>query len=297
MTLSKTIALAVLALIAGAAQAQINVVATTSNMGMLVDTVGGDAVTTQVLAPPDRDAHHLSVRPAMMAAVRRADLVVAVGAELEIGWLPPVIQGAGNRNVNPGRTGYFEAAAHVELTGTDVPADRSLGDVHPAGNPHIYLDPIRMGEVANALAERLASFAPEHGDTFRANAKRFNAEAKSRVEQWLGRVDGAPGVVLFHDDAGYLLGRLGVPTLGALEPVPGVPPNPSHLRNLVRRLEGERGFVAYYPYHPSRPAEFVADQLGWQAVSLSTHAPLNSGADGYFAMLERWIRSIEESRG
>jgi zinc/manganese transport system substrate-binding protein len=116
--------------------AAVNVVATTSSMGMLARTVGGDAVKVTVLSPPDRDAHFLLARPSMMVALRRADLLVAVGAELEVGWLPAAIQGASNPKILPGQPGYFEGAAQIELIDVGQAADRSKGDVHPMGNPH-----------------------------------------------------------------------------------------------------------------------------------------------------------------
>ncbi|WP_258868971.1 metal ABC transporter substrate-binding protein [Alkalilimnicola ehrlichii] len=168
----KRLLLALLLLIvSGAAQAALNVVATTPNMGMLARTVAGEHADVRILAPADRDAHYLQVRPNMMAALRRADLVVSVGAELEIGWLPPAIQGAHNPRIQPGQRGYFEAAAQVDLMDAHGVADRSLGDVHPAGNPHIYFDPVRMAEAGEALAERLASMDEANADAYRANAR------------------------------------------------------------------------------------------------------------------------------
>lgn len=134
----------------------LQVVATTASMGMLARTVGGPQVQVSELAPPDRDAHMLQARPSMLRALRDAQLVVAVGAELEIGWLPAAISGAANGAIAPGRPGYFEAAAQVPLLDAGLAADRAQGDVHPGGNPHVNLDPLRMAAISKALAERLA---------------------------------------------------------------------------------------------------------------------------------------------
>jgi zinc/manganese transport system substrate-binding protein len=141
-----------------------------------------------VLAPPDRDAHYLEARPSMMAALRRADLVVAVGAELEVGWLPAALQGAHNPNIQVGRQGYFEGAAHTNLIQVGGAADRAMGDVHPAGNPHYYFDALKMAEVAEALAVRLGELAPEHAERFEANAAEFAEQAREYVRALAGRV-------------------------------------------------------------------------------------------------------------
>ncbi len=270
-------------------QAQINVSATTSSMAMLVREVGGEAVSVTELAPPDRDAHFLVARPSIMAALRRADLLVAVGAELEIGWLPAAIQGANNRNVYPGQRGYFEAAAHIELLEVGGPADRSLGDVHPDGNPHFHLDPVRMGQIALALAEHLAGFEPARGDYFRSNAERFVAMVEERLPQWRERAAGVPGILEYHDDVIYLAELLDVPVHGAIEPLPGIPPSARHLRDLVTQMQGRQGVIIYMLYQPERGPRFMAEQLGWPLVRLSLEPPLGATAEDYFSLLDSWI--------
>ena len=134
------------------AEAKLDIVATTSSMGFLARTVGGDQVKVTVLAPPDRDAHSLLAKPSMMVALRNADLLVAVGADLEIGWLPAALQSANNPKILPGTPGYFDGGAQLDLIEKGGGADRSKGDVHPLGNPHFYLDPQRMAQLASALA-------------------------------------------------------------------------------------------------------------------------------------------------
>jgi zinc/manganese transport system substrate-binding protein len=284
---------ALLLLVAGAtAEASLNVVATGTNMGMLAREVGGDAVSVRVLAPPDRDAHHLQVRPAMMAALRRADLVVAVGAELEIGWLPPAIQGAANPRVNPGAPGYFEAAAQVPLIDAHGIADRSLGDVHPHGNPHVYLDPVRMGEVARALAERLARLDPANAARFDANAAAFGQAVEARMPAWRARARNAAGVVLYHKDADYLMERLDIPVLAYVEPAPGIPAGAAHLRGLVTRLKGQSGVVLHAVFNPEQGPAFVGRALGWPVAGLPTGVPLNAmTVDAYLDMIDAWVNA------
>jgi zinc/manganese transport system substrate-binding protein len=275
------------------ASADLRVVATIPNMGMLAREIGGDAVSVTVLAPPDRNAHYLEARPTMMVALRRADVVVAAGAELEVGWLPAAVRGANNRRVQPGQPGYFEAARQVELIGVGKTADRALGDVHPAGNPHVYMDPERMAQVGHALAELFGSLRPDRLDYFRSNAERFEAQVAGRMEGWRTRTAGAKGVVAYHADVDYLLHALEVPVLGYVEPLPGIPPTARHLRELVEGLAGRHGVVWTVDFQPAEGGRFIAEELGWRAVHLPSQVAMDGGAEEYFAMIEAWVATLE----
>jgi zinc/manganese transport system substrate-binding protein len=274
------------------AQAPLKVVATVSNMAMLASAVGGEQVQVITLAPPDRDAHHLEVRPAMMVALRQAELLVAVGGELEIGWLPPAIQGAKNPRINPGQPAHFEAATHVTLIDPVAHADRSMGDVHAAGNPHVYLDPVRMATIAEALAESLASQRPQHADAFRQRAKDFTDQVQRRLPEWQRVTADAPGVVLYHADANYLARRLSVPVLGYLEPVPGIPPSARHLAQLATSLRGQQGVLIMPLYQPRRNARLIETELGWPVHQLPTQVPVNSSAEEYLQLIDQWAHAM-----
>jgi zinc/manganese transport system substrate-binding protein len=275
-----------------AAGADVRVVATTSSMAMLVREVGGDAVSVTTLAPPDRDPHYLLALPSMMLALRRADLVVAVGADLEVGWLPAALQSAANGKVRPGQPGYFEGAAQIELIETGQTADRSRGDVHPLGNPHYYMDPVRMATVGRALAGRLGALDPPRREAYLARAAAFALAVDERAVRWRARAAGAPGVVLFHKDGNYLAAFLGIPVLGYVEPLPGIPPTASHLRGLVGRLTGGNGVILYNSFHPREGPEFLARQLGWRAVQLQLEPPLDATGATYLDHLDRWVTAI-----
>ncbi|MEX0730180.1 MAG: metal ABC transporter substrate-binding protein [Aquisalimonadaceae bacterium] len=282
----------VMLLAAGSAGAQLNVVATTANMGMLTESVGGEHVRVRVLAPPNRDAHYLDVRPTMMAALRRADLLVAVGADLEIGWLPPAIQGAANPRIQAGRLGYFEAAAQVERIHAHGITDRAMGDVHPEGSPHVYMDPMRMAAIARALAERLGELDPGNAQRYADNAGEFADAVEQHLPRWLGLAADAPGVVLYHEDSDYLMQRLGVAVLGYVEPVPGSPPTAAHLRELVNDLRGRAGVVIHAGYQPARGPEFLAGELGWTVHVLPTSVDIGDTAADYFDLIDRWVEAL-----
>jgi zinc/manganese transport system substrate-binding protein len=274
------------------AWAEVRIVATTSSMGMLAREVGGRDVSVTTLVPPDRDPHYLLARPSMMVALRRADLLIAVGADLEIGWLPAAIQGANNPRILPGQAGYFEGSAHVELIERQAAADRARGDVHPAGNPHYYMDPERMAAVARALASRLGALDPDNRAAYEQRAQAFGTAVAARVPRWRERAAGAPGVIFHHKDGNYLANLLRVPILGFIEPLPGIPPTAAHLRDLVRQLDGKKGVILYNSFHPRDGAEFLSRNLGWPAHQLQLEVALDATGAGYLDHIERWVTAI-----
>ncbi len=258
----------------------------------LAHEIAADQAELTILAPPDRNLHYLQARPSMIRALRGADLVVALGADLEVGWLPVAIQQAANPAILPGRAGYFEAAAQVALLDVGGPADRAHGDVHPVGNPHVNMDPQRMAQVARALAERLARLDPVNAALYRERADAFAEKTRQHITQWQADTKAAPGVVAFHRDLVYLLDRLQVPLLGTIEAVPGIPPSGAHLKDLADRLSGRQGVVLYTVYQPSQGPEFLADFLGWPMHRLPLEPPLDADGDGYLAHMEDWVRAL-----
>lgn len=278
------------------ATAALNVVATTSSMGVLVKSVAGDSVKLTVLAPPDRDAHMIQARPSMMVALRNADLFVSVGAELEIGWLPAALQGANNGKVLPGTPGYFEAAAQVELIESGRAADRSQGDVHPMGNPHVYMDPSRMADIAEALAGRLASLDAANAAKYQGGAAAFRKAVEARVPGWKQKASGAKGVLLFHKDLNYLTTLLGVPVLGYIEPLPGIPPTAAHLKELTDRLKGQKGVILYTSYQPGQGPDFLSRSLGWPKVRLPLEPAVGASGEEYLKLIDLWVDGVASGK-
>lgn len=274
----------------------LDVVATTTSMGMLAREVGGATVKVTELAPPDRDVHVLEARPSMMRALRDAGLVVAVGAELEMGWLPAAINSAANPAILPGRLGYFEAAAQVPLLESGAAADRAHGDVHPAGNPHVNLDPSRMARIAAALAERLATLDVAGASGYRQRAARFAAAVEARTPAWRRLAANSPGAVLYHKDGNYLMNWLGLPVLGYLEPVPGVPPTASHLGGLADKLRGRRGVILHAAYQPAAGAEKLAAALGWKTAVVALDPPYGASPEAYFAVIDGWVQALAAAK-
>jgi zinc/manganese transport system substrate-binding protein len=244
-----------------------------------------------VLAGPEQDLHMLQAKPSMIRALRGADLVVAVGAELEMGWLPAASSSAANPAILPGREGYFEAAAQVPLLDVGGTADRARGDVHPAGNPHVDLDPVRMAQVADALGERMARLDSANAALPRQR-RALRRGRRQRMPGWQAQLADAPGVVLYHRDAIYLLDRFDVPLLGTIEPVPGVPPSGRDLRNLAGKLRGRDGVIIHAPYQSPKGPRKLGRELGWPVQMLPLEPPVNADGDGYLRHIDRWVSAI-----
>lgn len=279
-----------------AALAAVNIVATTSSMGMLSRTVGGDLVKVTELATPDRDIHTLQVRPSMLQALRQAQLVVSVGAELEQGWLPPAIDGSSNPKILPNSLGYFEAAAQVSLVDSQQNANRSQGDVHPLGNPHVQLDPVKMADIAQALAERLAKLDAANAAKYRQNAQQFKVAVEAKLPQWQKLITGSSGVILYHKDANYLLNRFNIPILAYIEPLAGIPPTAKHLLSLVQQFKGQKGVILHTVYQGNAGIAQLAQQLGWKEVALPLEPMSNGNQQAYFAVIDQWLNAVAHNK-
>jgi len=246
-----------------AALAALNLFACTPEWGALAKELGGDKANVYVAATALQDPHRIEARPSLIARARNADLMVCNGAQLEIGWLPLVQQQSGNTKVQPGRPGYFEAASVVPLIDKPASVDRSLGDVHPAGNPHVHLDPRNVALVARALGERMASLDPAEAAVYHQRTRVFLERWQEAAARW--QKEGEPlkgiGVVVYHKNLTYLLNWLGMQEVGALEPKPGLPPSTAHLTELLEQLKQTPAkAVVRAAYNEPRAAEWVAQR-------------------------------------
>ncbi|MDR3228368.1 MAG: metal ABC transporter substrate-binding protein [Puniceicoccales bacterium] len=288
------VALLALGLAAPAAHAALNVVATTSDVAALAKTVGGDDVTIITLARPTEDPHFVDARPSFLRHLSRADLLIEGGADLEAGWLPPLVNNARNRKILSGAAGRFLAAEHVRLR--DIPAtlDRSQGDVHAHGNPHFLLDPANAALVANALAEKLAALDPAKAAAHRARAKKFSATLDGKRAEWNRRLvpfRGA-GVVTYHRSFDYFLAAFHLNLSGTIEPKPGIEPSASHLVALTAQMKREKvRLILTEPNRPIRTCTRVAAQSGAKLV----RAPLMPLNDDYLAFIEAIVTGVESA--
>ena len=274
----RVIAALSLAAVMPAAHAALSVLATVPEWGALVQEIGGDKVKVYTATNALQDPHHVEAKPSLIARARSADLVVATGAELEIGWLPLVLQQSGNSRVQPGTTGYFEAAPFVPLLGKPTRLDRAEGDVHPQGDPHIQGDPRNIGRVATALVERMAQLDPSDAAAFRSRYQQFMQKWNAAVERWTQQaapLKGAP-IVVQHKGFTYLESWLGLKEVAALEPKPGMEPTTSHLSQVLETLKAQPAkMILRAAYQSERPSQWLSERAHIPMVTL----PFTVGGD------------------
>lgn len=260
------LALASVSLCVGAlpAQAALKVLATTPDWAALVTELGGDKVNVYTATSAFQDVHRVDAKPSLVARARSADLVVATGADLEIGWMPVLLQDSGNTRIQPGSPGYFEAAPLVHLLEVPSAVDRSMGDIHPLGNPHVTLDPRNIAIIAKALAARLvlidsanAAYYAAHGDDFQKRWQQATVGWEAKAAPLKG-----VGVVVIHRDQAYLCNWLGLKELASIEPKPGVPPSAGYLAELVTKLAATPPrMILRNAYNDPRAAEWLAQRI------------------------------------
>lgn len=270
------------------------VVTTTSTLGMLAEEIGGDLVQVRVLAAPDRDAHDLDARPSFMAAVRRADLLIEMGAGLEEGWLPAVTGNAANPAVNYGRPGHLRASDFTDLRPSITVDGPNAGHVHEEGNPHFNLDPYRVARVAQVIGRRLGFFFPEQANELEDRAEAIGQELIEKALCLAGKLETNQVYIVYHEDLDYLEEWLPVKAVGYLEPIPGLPPTSSHLRGLVTEFSGQEGRVLHANYQSSRGARFLEEHLGWPGFALPLEPPVGSGLEGYKELMTQWAAAFEQ---
>ncbi|HKE41364.1 MAG TPA: zinc ABC transporter substrate-binding protein [Casimicrobiaceae bacterium] len=277
-TILRLIIGAVALALAGPALAALNVFATVPEWGALAEELGGDKVKVYVATNALQDPHHVEAKPSLIARARSADLVVATGAELEIGWLPLVTQQAGNPAIQPGKPGYFEAAAYVTLLEKPTRLDRAEGDVHPGGNPHIQTDPRNIAKVAAPLSERLAQLDPPNAAYYRERQKAFSERWSAAIAKWEKEATPLKGaqIVVQHKAFTYLEVWLGLNEIAALEPKPGVEPTTAHLADVLALLQRQPAkIVIRAAYQSGRASEWIAERAKINVVVL----PFTVGGD------------------
>lgn len=227
----------------GVAQAKLNVVTTTTDLRAITSEVGKDLLSVDSIAKGTQDAHFIEAKPSFMVKVSRADLVIAIGLDLEVGWLPNIIQGARNPKVNKGQAGYLEVGALVEPL--EVPkgnVTRAQGDIHPFGNPHVWLDPVRAGEIAGHIADKLSELDPGHATQFMANAKALQARLQEKTKAWQARIarSHVSKIVTYHKTLTYFFDRFHLQNPAILEPKPGIPPTSGHIIEVIELIKAQK---------------------------------------------------------
>ncbi|HMP74983.1 MAG TPA: metal ABC transporter substrate-binding protein [Kiritimatiellia bacterium] len=294
--MKKILFLALAFLGAAAHAAPLRVCATTPDLGALVREIGGDLVEVTVFAKPGDDPHFLDARPSFIRALNQADVYVETGLELEIGWAPLLLQGARNPRVMPGRPGHIDASRAITPLGVpEGQIDRSHGDVHPGGNPHYLLDPIRGLAVAGLLRDRLITLRPEEADRIRARHDDFETRLNTALEAWIARLAphrGTP-IVIDHNLWIYFADRFNLRIAAELEPKPGVPPTTRHLQQVIEQMKADSiRVIGASPYFDERHARFVAGHTGARIARLAHQPGSRPDTGDYIAMIHHNVEAL-----
>lgn len=274
---------------------KLNVVATTPDLAAIATAIGGDAVNVVALAKPTEDPHFVDAKPSHVVRLNRADALLEGGAELEMGWLPPLLESARNTKIAVGAPGRIVASTGITMLEIPTSFDRSRGDVHSMGNPHFLLDPTNTKIVAAQIAEHLSLVAPASEAVFAANLAQFNTTLDQRLAEWQQQLAPYRGakIVTYHKDFVYLAARFGLTIVETLEPKPGIAPSPAHLAQVIglMKAEGAR-VILVQPYQNRRTAETVARQTNGVVLDAPQQPGALPNTDSYFQLMDYLVRTL-----
>ncbi|MBK8320604.1 MAG: zinc ABC transporter substrate-binding protein [Betaproteobacteria bacterium] len=293
--MKKQIVVWLLAMVALPAWASLNVFATVPEWGALAKEIGGEQVTVYTATTAFQDPHRIEARPSLLAQARRAQLVVAAGADLEIGWLPLVVRDSGNSAIQTGRPGYFEAASYVNRLDIPTVLDRAHGDVHAAGNPHTHLDPRNVLKVGEALAGRMAELDAANAAVYQSGFKIFAGKWQVAMVRWekeAAPLRGVP-VLVHHSSFVYLTHWLGIKEVGSLEPKSGIEPTSGHLSALLARQQTTPAkMVLRTAYNQEGPSQWIAGKTGMPAVLLPYTVGGTAEAKDLFTLFDDTLQRL-----
>jgi zinc/manganese transport system substrate-binding protein len=292
-TLLRLSLLPVLALLAVPAPAKLNVVATTPDLGAIAHAIGGDQIDLVTLAKPTEDPHFVDAKPSFIVKLNHADALIEGGAELEAGWLTPLLEGARNPKLEASKPGRIAAAEGVALLEVPAALDRSQGDIHAAGNPHYLTDPLNAKIVAAHIAQALGELDAKSAGNFQANLKSFDDALDAKMIEWqklIAPYAGRP-LVTYHNYWIYFGRRFGWPMELFLEPKPGIPPTPAHLAAVITKMKaGHLKLVMVQPYQNRKTAETVAGHTGARVLDFPSF-PGGKGTESYLEWMDYLVKS------
>ncbi len=281
-------------LISSPAHAAVRVVTSTQDLASLTQEVGGNLVTLQYIARGDLDPHFLDAKPSFMVKLANADLVIAVGMDLEVGWLPSLLAGSRNPRIQVGTQGYLDASTGIRPI--EVPTgsmDRSRGDLHSQGNPHYWLDPENGRGIARVIAARLKLLDPAHAADYTHNLAVFEQRLTTKEAEWASRMAPLRGasVIAYHATFDYLFNRYGMRLIGFVEPKPGIPPTPAHTLDLSAKAKAAGvKWVLVEPFHSVGSARTIASASSARVLQVPTSVGAEADIRTWFDLLDHIVR-------
>lgn len=275
--------------------AQLRVVATTPDLGSIASEIGGNRVNVVSLAKPTEDPHYVDAKPSHIVTLNRADALIEGGAELELGWLPPLLENSRNAKIAAGAPGRIVASEGIRLMEIPTSFDRSKGDVHSLGNPHYLVDPLNAKIIARHIADHLSGIDPKGVAVYKANLASFNARLDAKLAEWqrtLAPYKGA-NIVTYHKDMIYLASRFGFNIVDELEPKPGIAPSPAHLAQVIGKMRATKAkLILVQPFQNRKTAETVARQAGGVVVDVSQQPGVYGNSKTYFQMMDTLVNTL-----
>jgi len=279
------------------AENKINILTTTSDLKSIAEFIGGDKVNVDSLAKGCQDPHFIEAKPSFMMKAKNADLFIRVGLELEIGYEELIIDGSRNSKIRIGKPGHLDVSEGVNLleVPTTTKIDRSMGDVHPMGNPHYWLDPMNAKIIASNITERLCEISPQNEGYFRQNLAEFNKKIDARMIVWQEKLKSFKGekIAIYHRSWPYFANRFGLIVGCELEPKPGIPPSPGHLKEVVDTIKQQNiKVILMEVFYDEKPARFVAEQTGAKLVIVPNSVGGTKEAQDYFSLMDTIVDKL-----
>jgi zinc/manganese transport system substrate-binding protein len=282
------------------ARAKLSVVATTPDLASLAREIGGDAVDVKALAKPTEDPHFVDAKPSHIVTLNRADVLIDGGAELELGWLPALLESARNDKIAAGAPGRISASTGVQMLEVPTSFDRAKGDVHSLGNPHFLIDPVRVKLVVAQITDHLSQVDPKSAPMFAANRKKFEAALDAKMAEWqkmLAPYKGAK-IVTYHKDFVYFADRFGLNIVEELEPKPGIAPSPAHLAKVIGTMKSNGvKVILVQPFQNRKTAETVARQTDATVLDMPEQPGAAKNTDTYVAMMDNLVGTLAKALG
>ena len=284
---------AALALAAVPARAALNVVAATQDLASIAQEVGGDKIKVTALAKGYQDPHFVEAKPSFVLTLNKADLLIVVGRDLEIGWLPPLITQSRNARIQPGAAGYLDPSTSAKIL--ELPTGqltRAMGDVHPLGNPHYWLDPENGKRVAQAIAEKLSAMDAANAPYYRQREQDFEARVTAAIQRWKSQMAPYKGlkVITYHRSWANFADAFGLDVVGYVEPKPGIPPTPQHTLDVINAMQAQHiKIIIVEPYFDSKTPNSIASNTGGKVLVLPPSVGGVPEASDYFKLFDYTI--------
>lgn len=279
------------------AEKKLKVLTSTMNLKSLVESLAGDRVYVESITKGPQDPHFLSAKPSYMVKARGADLIILAGMDLEVGWLPNIIHGARNPQIRKGQTGYLDVSQFIKaLSVPKGKVDRFFGDVHPFGNPHFMLDPVRVVQVSRGISQRLSLLDEENKNYYTNNQKRFEKKMREKIKLWKRRIkkSGVTKMVTYHGSFEYFLDRFQLNPVGSIEEKPGIPPSAKHILQLIKQMkDSQSSCILMSSFYRNDKVKKIKKALPVHIETVAIEVEALEEVKSYELVIERMVKAIE----